>query len=493
MQVSSVDVPQTPGTENQSAKISEPSGSVFATLLKSIVGQNGARLRLEAGTSLGQSIVPDAVRPRTDEYESKPEPSDDAVEASTDQTDDISDSPEASEQPVQSDNSRDAEQTLAIIDETLEIPTETLDRPTTDTATLALATVPAALTTSNGQGQTGPVQQNVGSTQAVAQSSTPEQTAPVAAAPLASKESRSETQRLSAQVTDTPQELISRPSNTLAAVSAVASQTEKQRAVGNTVVADPERSTESSGNLLLNSAAKKVTANGNNIRGNAAQAAPTTAAGTEPSATPSSQSLSFPASMAAAQPSAAATNRTAMGLPTRSPEMAPLNSISGGSTAGSAAAGTARIATPPPPAPIPLRVLTEQIAVQIQKSVGQGLDRIKIQLKPAELGRVEIKLDVMQDGRVAASVIVDRPETLEMLQRDARGLQQALQDAGLKSDGANLSFNLSGRGASDGQQSAEGNGGPNGNQNENADSELAAIESETLHRRASDSMIDVEV
>ena len=41
-------------------------------------------------------------------------------------------------------------------------------------------------------------------------------------------------------------------------------------------------------------------------------------------------------------------------------------------------------------------------------------------------------------------VNADRPETLEALQRDARGLERALQDAGLRTDSNSLSFNLRG-------------------------------------------------
>ena len=48
------------------------------------------------------------------------------------------------------------------------------------------------------------------------------------------------------------------------------------------------------------------------------------------------------------------------------------------------------------------------------------------------------------DGRVDAVVRVERPETLELLQRDARQLVRALQDAGLQADSGSLSFHLRG-------------------------------------------------
>ena len=136
------------------------------------------------------------------------------------------------------------------------------------------------------------------------------------------------------------------------------------------------------------------------------------------------------------------------------------------------------------------RALTGQIAVQIQKSVAQGQDTIKIHLKPAELGRVEIKLDVMQDGRVAATIVADRPETLELLQRDTRGLQQALQDAGLKSNTTDLSFNLGGGNASGEQHAADSETGNGGQDNEAAEADTTT---DAPRRRAGNGVIDVEV
>jgi flagellar hook-length control protein FliK len=71
---------------------------------------------------------------------------------------------------------------------------------------------------------------------------------------------------------------------------------------------------------------------------------------------------------------------------------------------------------------------------------------VTIQLRPEELGRIEIKLEMSQDGKVRAAITADNPATLELLQRDARGLERALQDAGLRADASNLEFNLRGEG-----------------------------------------------
>ena len=107
------------------------------------------------------------------------------------------------------------------------------------------------------------------------------------------------------------------------------------------------------------------------------------------------------------------------------------------------AANPAPVQQPKPP--VPARLVTNQVAVQIQKAAAHGADRINIQLKPAELGRVEVQMDVARDGRVTAVITAERSETLDMLQRDSRVLQTALQEAGLRADSDSLSFNLKGQ------------------------------------------------
>jgi flagellar hook-length control protein FliK len=89
---------------------------------------------------------------------------------------------------------------------------------------------------------------------------------------------------------------------------------------------------------------------------------------------------------------------------------------------------------------------TEQISVQITKAVKSGIDKIDIQLRPESLGRVEVRLELAGDGRLVGTVTADNRETLELLKTDARDLERALQDAGLKADSNSLNFNLRGQG-----------------------------------------------
>lgn len=84
----------------------------------------------------------------------------------------------------------------------------------------------------------------------------------------------------------------------------------------------------------------------------------------------------------------------------------------------------------------------EQIAVHISRAAADGVDRLHIALTPDSLGQIDVDLQFSDQGRVDVVLRVDRPETLEIMQRDARQLVRALQDAGLQADGGSLSFQL---------------------------------------------------
>jgi flagellar hook-length control protein FliK len=103
------------------------------------------------------------------------------------------------------------------------------------------------------------------------------------------------------------------------------------------------------------------------------------------------------------------------------------------------AASFARLLNQPQQTPV-----MEQVSFHIKTALTDGSSKIRIQLDPAELGKLEIKLHVTADGKTGMIVTADNKETLAMLQRDSRGLEQALIDAGLKPDSNSLSFNLRG-------------------------------------------------
>jgi hypothetical protein len=170
----------------------------------------------------------------------------------------------------------------------------------------------------------------------------------------------------------------------------------------------------------------------------------------------------------APQPSAAS-NATAQttgnpmgkidGMPAPSGAPTGLHNLNQTANTAPAQAANAKRATPQ------AQQVMQQVSVQVSKAVSQGLDRIQIQLKPADLGRVDIQMEVTHDGRINAVVQADKPETLDMLRQDSRQLEQALKDAGLKADGGSLQFSLRGEGGSgdgNGQQTASSGGNANG-------------------------------
>jgi flagellar hook-length control protein FliK len=77
-------------------------------------------------------------------------------------------------------------------------------------------------------------------------------------------------------------------------------------------------------------------------------------------------------------------------------------------------------------------------------SVSKKDNVIDLRLEPAQLGKVQIKLD-FSDGKTNIMVIADRQDTLNLLQRDTRALEKILTDNGMNVDSSSLSFDLRGQ------------------------------------------------
>jgi flagellar hook-length control protein FliK len=84
-----------------------------------------------------------------------------------------------------------------------------------------------------------------------------------------------------------------------------------------------------------------------------------------------------------------------------------------------------------------------QMAFDIVRHFQQGSNEFQIRLDPAELGRVDVKLAIDASGAVSAHLSAERPDTLNLLRRDASTLNQALTQAGLDGGKTNLQFSLS--------------------------------------------------
>jgi len=88
--------------------------------------------------------------------------------------------------------------------------------------------------------------------------------------------------------------------------------------------------------------------------------------------------------------------------------------------------------------------ILDQVTVQIKSLQTDGSNKISIQLQPAELGKLEIKLNIGTDGKTNVTVTADNKSTLDLLRQDSQGLTRALNDAGLSTNSGSLNFNLRG-------------------------------------------------
>ena len=86
--------------------------------------------------------------------------------------------------------------------------------------------------------------------------------------------------------------------------------------------------------------------------------------------------------------------------------------------------------------------VVDQIKVNITKSAVKGVDKIEIQLKPEDLGHIEVKMQIGKDGKLQAHIVARRPETAEILQKEIGNLQKAFNEAGFQTDEGSLSFSF---------------------------------------------------
>ncbi|MHB2165857.1 flagellar hook-length control protein FliK [Alsobacter sp. R-9] len=117
-----------------------------------------------------------------------------------------------------------------------------------------------------------------------------------------------------------------------------------------------------------------------------------------------------------------------------------------GTAAQAAAPAAPQAQTPPTP--------VSMLPIEIGLRAMEGQQRFEIRLSPENLGRVDVRLDIADDGGVKAHIVVDRVDTLNLLQRDARTLERAFEQAGLRTGDGALQFSLGNQGQ--GAQSQDG-------------------------------------
>lgn len=132
---------------------------------------------------------------------------------------------------------------------------------------------------------------------------------------------------------------------------------------------------------------------------------------------------------------------------------------------------------------------TQTVAAHLTKAASNGNgNRMTLHLDPPELGRVEVRLEFGREKTVKAHLIIEKPETYLMLQRDAAALERALQNAGLETDHSSLDYQMA---ADDYAFNTGGEGRGNGG-SEGSDSNRDGEESEEVIETTMSWQVDAE-
>lgn len=120
-----------------------------------------------------------------------------------------------------------------------------------------------------------------------------------------------------------------------------------------------------------------------------------------------------------------------------------------GVTAASTATG-AGFAAPAHPA-------AAQTAQALRQAVSAGQQRVHLRLDPPELGRLDIRL-TMVDGDVRATIMVEKPEAMDALRQELRQLDRVLSELSGRGETKDGLANLLGEERKNGNANAQGDG-----------------------------------
>lgn len=96
--------------------------------------------------------------------------------------------------------------------------------------------------------------------------------------------------------------------------------------------------------------------------------------------------------------------------------------------------------------------IAREMGLEIARHVSAGSDELLIRLDPAELGRINIRLSLTEQGHLRATVGADAPIVLDALRTDISELNRALEQAGVRTDSQSFRFDRGGGGGEPGGQ-----------------------------------------
>jgi flagellar hook-length control protein FliK len=138
------------------------------------------------------------------------------------------------------------------------------------------------------------------------------------------------------------------------------------------------------------------------------------------------------------------------------------------------------------PPPLSAQVAPVVLSMGVVPGDDGGPGRLTVAIRPAELGTLQIITDRGEDGTARIAVFAERPETLQLLLRDAPTLETALRAAGVdEGGGLSLTFGLTGQGQGDRGQDAHGEPGRAAGRPGGADAQPAVTASTAAMARTS--------
>jgi flagellar hook-length control protein FliK len=82
-----------------------------------------------------------------------------------------------------------------------------------------------------------------------------------------------------------------------------------------------------------------------------------------------------------------------------------------------------------------------QIKFGASSLAGKSDNTISIQLHPKELGSIDVRMEINAEGKTKVSIMAEKTDTLNLLQKEAPSLKDMLQDA-LKTDSSQMNFSF---------------------------------------------------
>ncbi|WP_181708071.1 flagellar hook-length control protein FliK [Chthonobacter rhizosphaerae] len=187
-----------------------------------------------------------------------------------------------------------------------------------------------------------------------------------------------------------------------------------------------------------------------------------------------------------------------MGLDRAEANQAGLTPLSGapGLHAGQSAAPAMGSAFMPSQPTVPMG----QLGMEIARQALAGETSFQIRLDPADLGRVDVRLELSESGEAKAHLTVERRDTLDLLSRDQRALERALREAGFEAKDGSVSLSLRQNGSGDGQarhgqpdEPPNGRGRSGWTSDDTGSDERSARPALDLYRPRRDSLLDVRI